>query len=171
VPWSIEPLTTDHVRSTFHCGEPQLDSFLSRHALANEAAGLGRTFVAVATGSRDVLGYFTMAAGSVRFDNVPDHVKRRLPKYPIPTAHLAKLGVDHREQGKGLGAALLVAALQRAAHAAQSVGVYAVDVFALHDKAKAFYLKYGFVPLLDNPLHLYMPIAAAKAVAGIVGAP
>jgi hypothetical protein len=42
-------------------------------------------------------------------------------------------------------------------------------VFALHDKAKGFYLKYGFVEMLDKPLHLFMPIAKARLLAKIVG--
>jgi hypothetical protein len=59
--------------------------------------------------------------------------------------------------------------LCKAAVAANSVGVYAVDVFALHGKAKAFYLKYGFVEMLDQPLHLFLSIATARQLAKIVG--
>lgn len=171
VPWSIEPLNKHHDIEGFTCGESQLNVFLHKHALANDSAGLGRTFVAVEPGSMRICGYFTMAAGSVRFDTIPDHIKRRLPKYPIPTAHLAKLGLARDHQSKGLGSALLVEALRRAARASEYVGVYAVDVFALHEQARSFYLKYGFVSLTDNLLHLYLPIATARAVAELVDKP
>jgi hypothetical protein len=38
-----------------------------------------------------------------------------------------------------------------------SVGIYAVEVLAIDDDAKRFYVKYGFVPLADGHLHLYLP--------------
>jgi hypothetical protein len=58
-------------------------------------------------------------------------------------------------------------ALYAAANVSQSVGVYGVDVIALHAKAKAFYLKYNFVEMLDAPLHLFLPIETARIIAGI----
>jgi ribosomal protein S18 acetylase RimI-like enzyme len=165
LPWLIQPLDANHVLQGFASGEPQIDSYLLKYAMQNSAAGLGRTFVAVELGSQQVRGYFTMAAGSVRFDTIPDHVKKRLPRYPIPTAHLAKLGVDSQFQGRGLGAALLIEAFMKAALAGEAMAVFAIDVIAINDKAKAFYLKYGFVPLLDNSQHLYLHINTAIKIA------
>ena len=152
----------------FSCGEPPLDDYLLKNAWQSSAAGLGRTFVAVEPGKLEVCGYFTMAAGAVKFDSIPDYAKKRLPKYPIPTAHLAKLAVHESHQKRGLGAALLIEALRRSLSASEQIGVFAVDVIALNDRARGFYLKYGFVPLLDNTHHLYMSIKTAKAVAAIV---
>jgi len=169
VPWTIELLDKSHDVQGFTCGEPQLDDYLKRYALQSAGAGLGRTFVAVEPGTKKVCGYFTLAAGTVKFDTIPDHAKQRLPRYPIPTAHLAKLATDHSQQGKGLGAALLVEALVRSARAGEHVGVFAVDVLALNERARTFYLKYGFVALADNPLHPYMSIKTAKAVALLAG--
>ncbi len=166
--WTIQPLDSSLDMAAFDCGEPSLNSFLQKHALNNDRAGLGRTFVALEPGKTLVAGYFTISTGSIRFDTVPDHAKQRRPKYPIPTAHLGRLAVDRRFQGKGLGETLLVEALRKAAAASASIGVYAVDVFALHEKAKAFYLKYGFVELLDTPLHLFLPIAKVRIVAGVI---
>ena len=110
-----------------------------------------------------------MSTGSVTFDTIPDHARKRMPKYPIPTIHIGRLAVDVKCQGKGLGETLLVESLCKAAIAANSVGVYAVHVFALHDKAKTFYLKYGFVEMLDQPFHLFLPIATARLLAEIAG--
>jgi ribosomal protein S18 acetylase RimI-like enzyme len=164
VPWTIEPLDKSHDGQGFACGEPQLDDYLKKYALQSGATGLGRTFVALEPGTKVVRGYFTLAAGTVKFDTIPDHAKRRLPRYPIPTAHLAKLAVDSSQQGRGLGAALLVEALIRAARAGEHVGVFAVDVLALNERARSFYVKYGFVALADNQFHLYMSIKTAQAV-------
>jgi ribosomal protein S18 acetylase RimI-like enzyme len=166
--WLILPLTSAHDVSTFDCGEVSLNSFLQRHALNNNKAGLGRTFVAIEVDQTEIAGYFTLSTGSVRFDTIPDHAKKRLPKYPIPTIHLGRLAVDARHQGKKLGETLLVEALRKSASASVNLGVYAVDVIALHDRAKAFYIKYGFIEMLDQPMHLFLPIATARAVAKIV---
>jgi len=160
MPWIIQPLLPSHDLSSFDCGEPSLNSFLQRHALRNDRAGLGRTFVAT-TNDHHVQGYFTISTGSIQFDTIPDHTHKRLPKYPIPTAHLGRLAVDLRAQRQGLGEALLIEALRKIATASTFVGVYAIDVFALHDRAAKFYLKFGFVPMLDHPNHLLLPIQTA----------
>ncbi len=169
LPWSFERLSPSHDVAAFDCGEPSLNSFLHKHALGNDRAGLGRTFVAIASGqtpmAAKVAGYFTISTGSVKFDTIPDHAKKRLPKYPIPTVHIGRLAVDLKSQGKGLGETLLVESLRKAGTASANVGVYAVDVFALHVRAKKFYLKYGFVEMLDEPLHLLLPIATARHIA------
>jgi GNAT superfamily N-acetyltransferase len=60
--------------------------------------------------------------------------------------------------GRGLGKRLLLDALRRTLAIAQSVGIHAVEVVAIDDAARNFYLKYGFSPLLDDANHLYLPI-------------
>ncbi len=45
---------------------------------------------------------------------------------------------------------------------ADDAGVYAVEVDALHESAAQFYARYGFVPLRDNPLHLYLPMRTTQ---------
>ena len=167
MPLTIERLGAHHDAAGFDSGETMLDTFLRKHALNNDRAGLGRTFVAIENGQSQVLGYFTVSTGSVTFDTIPDHSRKRLPRYPIPTVHIGRLAVDLKCQGVGLGEALLVDSLCKAATASKSVGVYAVDVMALHEKAKRFYLKYGFIEMLDQPLHLFLPIATARLVAKI----
>ena len=167
MPWTIQPLDASAEIAGFDCGEKSLNQFLQKHALNNDRAGLGRTFVAVEQGQTRVVGYFTISTGSVKFDSVPGHLEKRVPKYPIPTVHIGRLAVDVQFQKRELGETLLVDALRRAATASESVGVYAVDVFALHEKAKAFYRKYGFVEMLDAPLHLFLPSETVRLVAGI----
>ena len=167
MPWVIERLSATIDVSAFECGERSLNYFLRVHALNNDRAGLGRTYIALERGEAGVAGYFTISTGSVRFDTVPDYSTKKLPKYPIPSVHIGRLAVDLSRQGKGLGETLLVDALRRAAEVSESVGIYAVDVIALHDKAKQFYLKYGFLEMLDTPLHLFLPIETARIMAGM----
>lgn len=111
-----------------------------------------------------MIGYCTLAAGAVAFEHLPAGASRKLPKHPVPVVLLARLAVDRPAQGKGLGEGLLVDALQRAVRLSAGLGVHAVEVDALDDTAAAFYRRYGFVPLLDDPLHLSLPIATVADV-------
>jgi len=166
--WTIELLNPAHDLSEFDCGEQSLNLWLNRFASSNTKVGLSRTFVALEPGLSKVRGYFAISTSSVKFDTIPDHIQKRLPKYPIPTVHIGRLAVDKNQQKRGLGEILLIEALRRAGHASLNVGVYAVDVIASNDSARSFYLKYGFKPLLDNQLHLFLPIETARILASIV---
>jgi len=44
---SPQPLAGKHDCDEFDCGEPQLNDWLKRRALANQASGASRTFVVV----------------------------------------------------------------------------------------------------------------------------
>ncbi|MDI6793633.1 MAG: GNAT family N-acetyltransferase [bacterium] len=89
-------------------------------------------------------------------EDLPEAAQRKLPAYPIPTAHLDQIAVDRRVQGQGLGAALLFDALRRSARVSEELGIYAVTVDALDHKAKSFYAQYGFVEIIGDPMHLYI---------------
>jgi ribosomal protein S18 acetylase RimI-like enzyme len=72
------------------------------------------------------------------------------------------LAIDLKSQGKGLGELLLVDALERVVQASEQLGIYAVEVRALNENARRFYLKYGFTALLDDELHLYLPMKTIR---------
>jgi len=152
--YTIERLSTSHDRDSFECGEQSLDEYLRRYAGQHDRKGLGRTYVTVEQGSTAVKGYYTIASGAVSFQVVPEN----LPRHPIPVVLLARLAVDRTARGRGLGAMLLLHALKRAQDISEQLGVHAVAVDALDDSARAFYLKYGFSELLDDRLHLFLPI-------------
>ena len=116
------------------------------------------SFVAIRPGTHVVCGYYSLAAGSVSFASLSETQKKRLPRYPVPVIHLGRLAVDRVSQGRGLGEFLLIDAFARIAVVEESVGVHAVEVVAIDEAAKRFYLKYGFTELLDDPHHLFMPM-------------
>jgi len=150
----IEALEKRHDRSSFKCGESALDNFIRSYARQNDDRGLGRTYVAVVKGDAIVRGFYTISSGSVTFETVPE----KLPRYPVPVVHLGRLAVDESVRGHGLGAHLLVDALRRAAEVAGQLGIFAVEVHAKTQTARDFYVKFGFSPLLDDELHLYLPV-------------
>ena len=88
------------------------------------------------------------------FEQLPPEL--RLPRYPIPTAHIGRLATDVTVQGQGLGEALLFDALETAELASKAIGIRVVELIALHDRAKAFYMRYGFAELADDPFRLYL---------------
>lgn len=161
--WIYEKLGKHHDRGAFSCGIEDLDTYLQRYASQNEKAGVSHHFVAVSKESESkVLGYYALSAGSVAFEVIPDELKKRLPRYPVPVAHLGRLAVDQSMQGKGLGIDMLIDALARIARVADEVGIHAVEVVAINDAAKLFYLKYGFTELKDDPRHLYLPMKSVR---------
>jgi GNAT superfamily N-acetyltransferase len=165
----IEPLTQHHDRSTFSCGKPELDDYLKRFARQNDKT-VTRTWVLVEDGSPVVRGYYAARAAHIICAELPEAERRRLPAYPVPTFHLARMAVDQpfktTEAGKGqrLGELLLMHALTKATDASLLMGIFAVDVIAIDDNAAAFYRRYGFAPLLDRPRHLFLPLKNLRAL-------
>jgi GNAT superfamily N-acetyltransferase len=164
--WTIEPLGPAHERDRFSSGRASLDDFLRSLVTQYERRRLGRTYVAVPLAARSVVGYYTLASGAVSFASVPAHLGRKLPRHPVPVVLLARLAVDEKEQGKGLGQLLLVDAMRRCLALGDRLGVHAIEVSAIDDRAGAFYERFGFIPLTDDRRHLYLPLATAEAALG-----
>jgi GNAT superfamily N-acetyltransferase len=162
VDWQIQPLDRGHIREAFSCGKAPLDDFIRRLVTQYEKRNLGRTYVADQPGETTVCGYYTLASGALAFEKLPKKSGKRLPKHPVPVVLLARLAVDQTAQGRGLGERLLIDALRRCVDLADELGIHAVEVDAIDQQAKVFYERYGFAPLLDNELHLFLPIATIQ---------
>ncbi len=164
--WQIERLDASHERGEFCCDKAPLDDFLLSFVNQYEKRKLGRTYVAVVAGEKSVSGYYTLSASSLTFANIPPKIARKLPKHPVPVVLLGRLAVDRVQQRKGLGEELLLDALHRSLKLSESLGIFAVEVLAIDQDAREFYLKYGFVSLLDNDLHLLLPLKTIEAELG-----
>ena len=157
-PLTVEPLGPHHDRASFSCGEPSLDRYIRRQASQDARRRVARVFVASGDSPERIAGYYTLSAASFEKNNLPGELARRLPHYPVPAAVIGRLAVDLRSQGSGLGEVLLLDAIHRIVRAGDTIGVYAVVVDVLHDRASAFYERYGFVPFPSQPLRLYLPL-------------
>jgi GNAT superfamily N-acetyltransferase len=142
----------------FNCSKESLNQYLKRFALTNTAAGVARTYVTTPTGEVIVTGYYSLAAGVVEKARVPARVAQGVPQHPAPVVLLARLAVDQRVQGQGIGKGLLRDALHRTLAAANVIGVRAILVHAKDDAAAAFYRRFGFAPSPTDPLHLMLLI-------------
>jgi GNAT superfamily N-acetyltransferase len=154
---SPEPLGKRHALDGFGSGDPALDDWLQRHARAAQASETARVYVTTLDDATTVVGYYALAAAEVApGDATARALKGQPPGRPIPAILLARLAVDQRHQGAGVGRSLLQDAVLRSAQAADAVGARLLLVHAKRDNATAWYLQYGFEPSPTDPLHLQL---------------
>jgi GNAT superfamily N-acetyltransferase len=148
VPVLIRRLEEFDQVEAFECGDDPLNNYLKRHAWANQQkSSIGVTYVAIDEGApRTVLGYFTLATASVPRDAFPRKYVRGLPPYDLPLILLARLAVDRRFSGKGLGHALISQAFKIALRVADDVGCRCIITDAYRERTD-WYARYGFIPL------------------------
>ena len=159
------PIAEQHELDSFHCGEPDLDDWLCRRALANERSGASRTYV-VCSG-KAVAGYYCLAAGSVVRAGMPRPLQRNMPE-PVPVIVLGRLAVSSAWKGKGLGAGLLRDAVLRSIRISRELGTWALLVHAISESAREFYLGSGFV---ESPINrMTLMLGLAKLAAASTGA-
>lgn len=154
-----------HSVDDFDCGVEALNDYLKEFAFINNQNNSGRTYVAAR--NNRVVGYYTLAAGSITKKDAPERMGKGLSNHPIPLIILARLAVDKNEQGTGLGKGLLCDALLRTASAADVIGARALVVHAKDNQAKSFYEHFGFEPSPIDPFHLYLLLKDIKKTLGI----
>jgi predicted GNAT family N-acyltransferase len=144
----IQVIEKKHERSAFDCGYSMLNDYLKKQARQDVNRDLSACFVLVDE-DNVVRGYYTLSANSIRRDDFPDELKKKLPLgyTDLPTTLLGRLAVDNTLKGQGYGEILLMNALNRSLETSESVGALAVVVDPIDEKAQLFYSKYGFIQL------------------------
>lgn len=158
----VAKLRLEHDTEAFDCGCEELNRFLKKFALAGQQANSAQTYVATRDGV--VVGYYSLAVGAAEHQTVPERVGKGLARHLVPVMVLARLAVDVREQGQGLGKGLLKDALIRTAQAADIAGIRALFVAAKDDSAKAFYEHFNFDPSPANPYQLFLVMKDLKSL-------
>ncbi len=165
----VELAKSAHDVKAFDCGKPDMNTFLARFAAKNIALDLSMTWVLpaeddVAGRKTSIAAYYTLASSTVTREQVPSD--KNLPGYPVPLVLLARLAVDQRFQGQGLGAKTLIAALRRSAMLTQR-GLPAMGLIldVLDEDALAFYQSFNqFQPFTDDPMRLFVPMHAVSQI-------
>jgi len=134
-------LDSEDNTSGFTCGDEELDAWLHRHALMNERSGMSRTYVSKSGG--DIAGFYALSTGGISHEEAADRLKKGVPRHAIPVIILTRMGVDLREQGKGLGAGLLTDACRRVAAMSEDIGIRALLIHAKNEDAKSFYMNFA----------------------------
>jgi GNAT superfamily N-acetyltransferase len=161
--WHEEPIRKKHDREAFDCGEEVLNEFLRRYARKSHELGGAKTFLAIDDAENTILGFYSLSPASVAYARTPELTRRGLARHDVPGFRLARLAVDRRFQGQGIGGQLLLAAGRRCLLASAEVGGVVLVIDAKNERVAEWYARYGAVPLLDAPLTLLLPLATIEA--------
>jgi len=108
--------------------------------------------------NNQVIGYYTLSSNSLSREEVPEKWQKKIPQsYNVPIILLGRLARDITQKGSGLGKLLLIDALYKCYKVStESLGVMAVVVDPISQKAIAFYKKFGFIKLDSGKMFLPM---------------
>ena len=120
-------------------------------------------FVWTAGEADAALGFYTLSALSLDLASLPEELARKLPRHPVPCALIGRLAVDASVHGRGVGSLLLADAVKRVAAAGKTVVMHALIVDAANDAARRFYEGFGFAPLRDAQMRLFLALGHAAA--------
>jgi len=158
----IRKLAATDQADAFDCGHASLNQFLQRYALVNQKANSAQTYVCCR--GNEVIGFYSLAVGSVDPEAAPSRVMKGLALHPVPVMILARLAVDKEHQHKGLGQALLKDALRRTAQAAHIAGIRCLLVHAKDDAARNWYESWELEPSPTDPYHLFLLLKDLKSL-------
>jgi GNAT superfamily N-acetyltransferase len=148
------PLQSSDPVAGFDCGVEELNRYLQRFAWMNQQANAAVTYVAMQQGV--IAGFYTIVAASAEHGQAPERLKKGLARHPIPVLLLARLAVDVRFRGAGLGSQLLRDAALLTVRISKVAGIRALVVDAKDNRARRFYEKFNFEPFPTNPLRLFV---------------
>jgi GNAT superfamily N-acetyltransferase len=161
--WKIEPLASHHVRTEFDCGEPSLSDWIRQQASQFVSRDLAKVYVLLRKDGPRAWGYYAISTCQIRFEELPPKYSKGLPrKLGIPAALIGKLAVDKGLQGQKLGGVLLSDALRRVRDLSETIGIRAVVVDAIDQRARAFYLHHEFIAFADAPDRLFLPLSIVR---------
>lgn len=151
---SPERISEKHDLENFDCGDSALNDWLKRKSLKNESTNDSRTYVIC--DDQNVIGYYSIATGSIDHAQAPSSLKRNAPN-PISVMILGRLAIDTKWQNRGLGMALLRDAILKTIAISEIACVKALVVHAISSEAKQFYKSNDFI---DSPaeLTLMLPV-------------
>lgn len=154
----IEGLNRNHDRARFDCGVVELNRYLKRIARQHLEKGISRTFVVIDDSKpTEILGFFTLAACEVKSEILPEEFAKKYPRN-VPVTKLARLAVDRRSQYQGLGSHMIMNAMEKVVAVSKNLGFVGFFVDAKDENVSEYYKRFGFIPLPDTPLKLFLPL-------------
>jgi len=160
----IELLSKSHDRDNFDCGSEPLNLFLKQTARQHAERGISRTFVLVeenAPAPKPILGFFSLNLCQIQAESLTPEQAKKLPRM-VAGIRLGRLAVAQDHQRQGIGKTLLVAAMEKFMEIFQAAGGIGLFVDAKDRDAKVYYEQFGFIPLPDNELELFLPVKALE---------
>jgi hypothetical protein len=154
--YRVEPLDSNHDRTSFSCGVPALDVYLHRQASQDLKRNLAAVFILTADG-QGVAGYYTLSAHAILAAELPPDLAKGLPRFSLPVTLLGRMATAQPMQGQRWEQFMLLHALKRAWLGSRQVASSGVVVDA-KTGARGFYLKHDFIPFPDQPDRLFLPM-------------
>jgi len=106
-----------------------------------------------------ILGYYSISATTIQFREQPSVPADGVCAAPLRAALIGHLAVDRGFQRRGIGARLLVNALQRLSATGLESEFAVVVVQAHTSQSRSFYLHYGFLPINGDDIRLFLPMS------------
>lgn len=157
----IEPLSKDHDRNAFRCGNDRIDGYFHRTVSQDVRRNYATCFVAREIATNRLAGFYTLSASNIPVVDIPKDLASRLPRYPtVPAVLVGWLARDLAFRGERVGELLLFDAIRTVS--AATVGAHAIFADAMDESAAAFYEAFGFMPLLRRPRTLFLPLSTAR---------
>lgn len=169
-PFKIQPFDPKtHDRAAFSCGVPQIDNYLKLTAKKGSKADVVRIWVVLDV-KNNIVGFYGINMHAINVKDMPETYQKKAGKHGLlPAAFIAMIGVNQTQHGNGIGSALVADALNRVARLSDEIGtcVIVLDIFDDGDaetvaRRKTYYESFGFIPLPDQPLRLFMPVQTAR---------
>ena len=158
-----ELLAARHQLAGFRCRSEEQTAWLVEVARQAHGTGTTRVFVVTELDQPHVVAYYAWCMASLAIADLPERLHRGAARTPQPIALLARLGVDQRHEGQGLGAALLLDVITRVASLreaslSEAIGCRGLLVHAESEQARSFYehLIPEFERSPTDPLHLLL---------------
>ena len=183
--FDIQLWTPDHDCTEFTSSLQSIQKYIQEQASRAMSNKVSTVFVLTEKGDRKVRGYYTLSSLSVKFDDLPKDVQKKLPRYPqVGATLLGRLGVDEHyrdeliKQGEKprLGELLLVDAqknyLKGAATVASAVMLIDVEepnaeeIAAGARDPMGFYTQYGFKALPKSPRTVFKRVSTIEKELG-----
>ena len=139
----VVPLNEAGALDEFDSGDSDLNDFIRQSAKGYESRRLARTYVCLQDGRP--VGYYSLCADAIRLSKAErlESFGKAKPHAEYPAAKIARLAVDKRKQGTGLGRRLVQHAVGQSLAVSATIGCRFVTVDA-YPAATAFYAKLGF---------------------------
>ncbi len=151
-----------HDRKIFDCGVETLNNYLKLTANQHSDRDNSRTYILEDPNHEGIIvGFYTLAMATIDLSLLPQRLQNKHPR-SYSAGLIARLAIDKKYQGKGLGAWLLVDALKKLLGASEVVGFPMIIVDA-KDGMSAFYEQFGFGRFKHDSSRLFITVADVRA--------